>query len=78
MHQHHLMKPIEFVVHCKYDYNLTFFRVVILCLENIKERCLIFGNDDLIYVERELIHKIQVTPLSIQGCDTWIFLCHSK
>ena len=40
------------------DYNLTFFRDVILRLENNKERCLICGNDDLIYVEWEVIHKV--------------------
>ena len=73
MHQHQLMKPIQFVVHGKYDYNLTFFRHVILCLENNKERCLICGNDDLICVEWEVIHKIQVMPQSLQGCDTGSF-----
>ena len=70
MHQHQLMKLIQFVVHRKYDYNLTFFRDAILCLENNKERCLICGNDDLICVEWEVIHKIQAMPHSLQGCDT--------
>ena len=35
-----------------------FFRDVILRLENNKERCLICGNDDLICVEWEVIHKV--------------------